>query len=98
MQSYPKKPKPLKKPSPAWTRRVDELYDREDGHCQSCGKWLNRNEANPHHRKTKGSGGTDDLENLDLLCYWCHVKIDSGEVVICSKCGGYKFRKNKCGC
>jgi len=92
-------PKPnsekLKKPSVAWTKRVDELYKREAGICQGCGKFLFRNEANPHHIITRGSGGSDDLPNLDLLCTLCHVKIDTGELVICD-CGKYVFRKEIC--
>jgi hypothetical protein len=77
-------PKPtrerLKRNSVAWKKRVDELYERENGICQGCVKWLYRNEANPHHQKTVGSGSGDELKGLRLLCSWCHVKIDSGEL------------------
>jgi hypothetical protein len=80
-------PKPdierLKKPSKAWTVRVDELYDREAHVCQGCGRLLKRNEASPHHIKTRGAGGGDELSNLALLCgFGCHTKIDSGELII----------------
>jgi len=69
----------LKKPSKAWTKQVDLLYERDGGLCQRCQKWLNREEANPHHKKTRGAGGGDEIENLELLCSLCHIKIDSGE-------------------
>jgi len=72
----------LKKPSKAWTMRVDELYERENNHCQCCRKWLERNEAAPHHKKSKGAGGNDLLENLILVCASCHFKIHSGEIKI----------------
>lgn len=71
----------LKRNSVAWERMVDALYERENAICQGCGKWLFRNEANPHHTKTVGSGGDDDLKVLALLCTWCHNKIDSGELL-----------------
>jgi len=81
-KSYPKRPKALKKPSKAWTARVDELYNREQCHCQVCRKWLQRNEAAPHHKKSKGSGGNDLLENLILVCASCHEKIHKGNIKI----------------
>ena len=82
MKQYQKQPKALKKPSRAWTVRVDELYNRERHHCQGCGRYLQRNEASPHHLKTRGAGGSDDLDNLALLCgYGCHTKIDTGELM-----------------
>jgi|FLOH01.1.fsa_nt_gi 5-methylcytosine-specific restriction endonuclease McrA len=78
---YPKQPKPLKKTSQAWRERVNELYNREQGHCQVCRKWLDRNEAAPHHKRSQGSGGSDELDNLMLLCKECHVKIHTGEIM-----------------
>ena len=84
MKPDPKPPrKKLLRSSIAWRNLVTELYERDNHECQGCGKWLNRNEANPHHHpKTRGAGAGDTLEELTLLCSSCHVKIDSGELIL----------------
>ena len=78
----------LKRNSVAWRKRVDELFQRECGFCQGCSKWLRRDEAAPHHKKTYGSGGGDELDNLVLLCNsFCHQKIHIGELKLKVKNG-----------
>ena len=90
-------PKPkrikLKRNSIAWITLVDELYELKNYHCQGCGKYLFRNQVNPHHIITYGAGGEDVISNLGLLCSSCHVKIDSGELIYVD--GEFVFRKLK---
>ena len=45
---------------------VDE---RDHGSCRECGCC---NNLEHHHSKLKSAGGKDDVENLVLLCGWCH--------------------------
>lgn len=50
-----------------------ELADRSGGHCEarfrSC---CTRKAEHPHHRKLKGQGGQDTLENFLHVCAACH--------------------------
>ena len=69
-KQYPKAPKRLK--PAAWKKLVDELYEDRGHACQNCGKYLNRNEVNPHHIIRRGAGGPDTLNNLSCLCTFCH--------------------------
>ena len=78
MLGYPKAPKPLKKPSEAWTDRKLELFEREDYECQRCSKALPYEELCAHHIKTRGAGGHDELSNLLCCCQDCHNKIHMG--------------------
>lgn len=45
--------------------------------CQVCGKYQEKG-LHVHHRKTKGSGGSDTEENLVCLCHECHTKVHAG--------------------
>jgi len=97
MKSYQKLTRvKLNRNSKAWRDLVHDVYVRESGICQGCGKWLPENEAAAHHIKTYGSGGSDVIENLELVDKFCHVKIDSGELIKCIQCGGYVLRCGKC--
>jgi hypothetical protein len=42
---------------------------REIGYCQICGS---RKALEVHHIKTRGAGGSDEPENLVLLCHYHH--------------------------
>ena len=50
--------------------------------CERCHKYLDIKgglERGPHfhHKKTRGAGGDDTPENLEMLCWHCHMKADS---------------------
>ena len=62
----------LPRNSVAWKNLVTELWEENNQACQSCGKYLNRNEVNPHHIIRVGSGGPDTKNNLSCLCTFCH--------------------------
>ena len=80
------KPKAKRLQGKARQRRKQELYDREGGLCQGCGKPfpLTVEDKNGKqvfdyfrcghmsHIKSQGAGGGDELENLMYHCFWCH--------------------------
>ena len=43
--------------------------------CTHCGENINRYDT--HHIKYQSQGGTDDADNLQILCKPCHVKLHS---------------------
>ena len=48
-----------------------------NGKCQSCGN-INYNILQVHHIIPRSKGGTNDLNNLQLLCPNCHMTIHYG--------------------
>jgi len=57
----------------------EKRYRFDGGRCVDCGKrvillrgyWCSMHLM---HLKSRGAGGTWDLENLRTGCQWCHVK------------------------
>ena len=47
------------------------LMQRQENRCDACGDLLKKCEK--HHRKPVVAGGTDDIDNLALLCPYCHA-------------------------
>lgn len=47
---------------------------RIDGEKVECGACGSKNQLEWHHRKYWSEGGTDEPENLCVLCYRCHVQ------------------------
>lgn len=45
-----------------------------DSPCTSCGKRTYGGNCF-HHIKTRGSGGSDEKENLMPLCFSCHTEV-----------------------
>ena len=49
--------------------KVRSLVEARDGNrCVKCGQLVARDEDSIHHRIPRGRGGTNDVENLILLC------------------------------
>ena len=42
--------------------------------CEKCFAWCPLSNGHLHHKKTRGAGGDDKLENVLWLCYLCHDK------------------------
>ena len=64
-----------------WKARVLECFTRDDFKCRACGLTKGFNSLAPHHIRSVGSGGGDDLNNLITLCgVPCHPMIHSGEI------------------
>lgn len=49
-----------------------EIWNRADGHCQSCGMKMKAGEGEYDHIIALAHGGETDVENGQLLCYPCH--------------------------
>ena len=52
---------------------VANLHVRAKEKCEACGDALTHPEV--HHIKPVAHGGTNALDNLQLLCHMCHVQI-----------------------
>ena len=50
------------------------IYLRDEGTCQYCGKKLKKSEATLDHLKPKSKGGRNTWENLVLACYRCNQR------------------------
>jgi len=46
--------------------------------CSNCGKQDYIENMNLHHKKFRSQGGSDDVENLQILCFWCHYRLHNG--------------------
>ena len=47
---------------------IIEAWDRQDGLCGLCGEELEDYAYEAHHMKRVADGGTDDVDNIVLLC------------------------------
>ena len=47
------------------------LMERQQNMCGGCGDVLKASEV--HHRKARYNGGTDEIDNLALVCPLCHA-------------------------
>jgi hypothetical protein len=55
---------------------------REKEHvCENCGEPVTWGASSTHHIVQVVDGGTDDLDNLALLCANCHSEMHNGEAV-----------------
>lgn len=52
-----------------WTLRKAECLSRDGFRCVVCGGLM---DLDPHHKVHRGTGGGDDLENLEIRCRGCH--------------------------
>lgn len=55
-----------------WKKRVAAVMERDGHKCRICG--TRRGFADVHHIVKRSQGGTDDMDNLMLLCRACHNK------------------------
>lgn len=53
-----------------------EILLRDDETCQDCGT---RSNLQVHHCEFRSHGGTNDPENLILLCFRCHANHAHGD-------------------
>jgi 5-methylcytosine-specific restriction endonuclease McrA len=81
MNPQPKKKRKKLSPVKYHQVRVD-LYNDQKEYCPICGCWMPFDLAHLHHKKSRGSGGGDDLENLVLICFKCHRKVHDGQKTI----------------
>ena len=48
------------------------LYEEQKGFCNGCSRYEQKVYLTIDHIKPKSSGGTDNYENLQLLCFLCN--------------------------
>ena len=79
MNPNPKKPR-IKLKKDAYVKLVHEIWESQYRRCGECQKYLQPEDAHPHHRKSKGSGGDDSMENIEILCWKCHYEKHTGNL------------------
>jgi len=72
---YQRRLKKLSGWSPTPEQKV-ELYWKANGHCRYCGVALGV-DAQVDHAVPVARGGSNDIENLDLICPRCNQEKDS---------------------
>ena len=79
-------------PAPRTHRRT--LYGQQAGDCAGCGQHFELRNLEVDHIVARAAGGTDHLDNLQLLCGACNrVKGDRGMEYLRVKLGlGYMAR------
>ena len=50
------------------------VFERDNYHCQSCGKSSTQTELNIDHIIPLARGGSNDISNLQTLCHNCNRK------------------------
>ena len=58
----------------SWLTMREFVLERDNYTCGECGQTLLEFELDVHHVKLACLGGTDDEENLIVLCRTCHKK------------------------
>ena len=51
---------------------IDILYEEQSGICNGCDAYMRKVDLTLDHIHPKDKGGTDDIDNLQLLCYRCN--------------------------
>lgn len=59
-------------PIPAAVRKY--VFERDKYQCQSCGKKQNETNLNIDHIIPLARGGSNDISNLQTLCFQCNSK------------------------
>ena len=66
----------------AWDRLRRSILERDGYRCRSCGK---AGILEVHHVKDLQYGGTNDPDNLAVLCRGCHIDVHRKHPPACSR-------------
>ena len=70
------------------TANKNALYGEQGGNCTGCGTHFEKQHLEVDHIIARKSGGTDHIENLQLLCGNCNrIKGDRGMEYLRAKLG-----------
>jgi 5-methylcytosine-specific restriction endonuclease McrA len=72
------KPKRIKKTGKEMETLRREVFERDHGRCQDCGKYVSWDQGHLAHVKSRGAGGDDVAENCLWKCFDCHIGIEHG--------------------
>ena len=71
-QDIPQRTDMVKLPSPR--SQFDHLYGKQRGYCNGCKEHKNPDICEVDHIIAKSKGGTDHVDNLQILCRPCNMK------------------------
>lgn len=69
------KRKPAKLSQVDWAKIRHECYERDVHCCVWCGRYVEEEQAHPHHIVFRSQGGANAKENIATLCVACHRAI-----------------------
>jgi len=72
------KPKRIKATGKAMEELRMEVFHRDQGRCQMCGRYASWESGHLAHIKSRGAGGDDVPENCRWLCFDCHIGVEHG--------------------
>lgn len=65
---------------PHYTSHKNALYGEQAGNCKGCGEHFQRHHLEVDHIIARAEGGTDHIDNLQLLCSHCNrIKGNRGQ-------------------
>ena len=76
-----------------WTMTRDYLLAHYMYECYRCGYDEFKPSLHVHHIKPRSNGGSDEFDNLVVICSNCHVAIHHGEMKIDIRDGKISFSK-----
>ena len=65
-------PRPQQRPLPNYRVHKNHLYGIQEGYCNGCQRHFEIRNLTVDHIKPQRDGGTDHIENLQLLCAACN--------------------------
>ena len=69
-----------KKGKSEWEGLIVDLCKRDHYRCRICDKSVIAGGIDPHHIIHLSQGGSDEIDNLILLCRVCHIKVHTGQM------------------